>query len=185
MSEDQIVVTGVRPTPDELRPPPMIWPSVRKRRWLPEAILIAGVIVSTLVASGPEGSWLWSWVLVTGLITLRFWRWSMRSVHRAMSEAAFALPSNKVPTIWTLDATGLQLESPTFRGAYRWRAVVDVLDEGDRFVFVISPFLALSLPRSAMNDDQIAALNALLAHLRREHAFGGGVDYPPPPSDKA
>ena len=90
-----------------------------------------------------------------------------------------------LPWRWRINGTGLRFDSGLQSNRLDWRGVKQVRDEKDRFVFLVSPAYNPVLPKRLLNDRQMETLRALIADLRASGRLGGGVDYPPPASDKA
>ena len=180
-----IEIAGVRPTPHEMRSVTQAWPAARVwgyvvRGWL-------GVLCLTMMAAawwfgGPTVA-LWiegfALVLLFGSLGLGL----AATAHGA--RISRNTPLGDTVGHWRLDERGLRIQYPLGDQSLDWRAIVRVVEEKDRLIFAVTPARNHILPLRCFGPGQLDAFRDLLADLRASGRLGGGVDYPPPASDKA
>lgn len=180
-----IDIAEVLPTPRECRPLSGGWGAIHWICLLPTHAFLLGFVIFGIAAVSldeaiPSG--LFVGVLVGSWAV---WQLGMEWQRRTTALEARKAPVGGLSWRWRIDGTGLRFDSGLQSNWLDWRGVKQVRDEKDRFVFLVSPANNPVLPKRLLTDRQAETFRALLADLRASGRLGGGVDYPPPPSDKA
>ncbi len=144
---------------------------------LPLYVGFIGFLVFGLIALGPDGD-----AYPPGLLFVFFvgtfvaWAVSFQLVRWMNVRAAKRAPVGCVRWRWTISDEGLAFDSPIQSSRTSWRAIKDVQEERDRFVFLMTPALNPILPTRLLSDEQKQALRALVADVRARGVLGAGVD---------
>lgn len=77
------------------------------------------------------------------------------------------------PLDWRFDARGIVQSSSAIRSEIPWHSVVDVVEEAERFVFVITPYLMLALPKRFGREEDVQRLRELIDAVRRDGEIKG------------
>lgn len=171
-----IEVDRVKQTPREMRPVYGAWPGVRAwnfgvRGWsLAMLLLILGVSFSL---SGPDATlWIEACViaLVVGLLVLGL------LANRHINRLNQASPVGGAESRWILDVAGVRILSPLTEQALDWRAIVRVVEEGDRFIFAVTPTRSHVLPVRCLGPGQLEAVRSMIADVTNSGRLGRGVD---------
>lgn len=180
-----IEIHNVRRTPWEMRPIYRVWPEVR---WWGYSVRLAfgALYLLTMGAAWwfarPEGV---LWILFC-LCTLVYVPLALGWIGTwRVGRVARATPLGASAGIWRIDAAGLRITHALSEEVLDWRGVVHIAEEKDRVIFAVGPSRNYILPLRCFAPDQLAALRTLADDLRASGRLGGGVDYPPPASDKA
>jgi hypothetical protein len=62
------------------------------------------------------------------------------------------------------------------RNTTDWRAIKTVIEEADRFLFLVTPGNNPVLPKRNLSSDQVEALRALIQRVEASGRLGAGVD---------
>lgn len=168
------MISGVRPTPRELRQIQRGWGMMH---WLmigPILIPFIGLWTLAIWGVGPyaDGRVLFGALIGTPLA----WLAARSLVNASMRRAARKAPAGDLATDWSLDDTGIVLSTALTSSRLSWSALLDVREEADRFVFLLTPASNPALPRRVLTTDQLAALRTLIAEVRASGRLGRGVD---------
>lgn len=100
--------------------------------------------------------------------TVAAWRLIRRQTRRA--------PASGLPSDWAFDEGGVTIVNPLSTTRLDWRAVRDVREEKDRFVFLVLPMNNPVLPRRLLDVAQLETLRNLTASVKSSGRLGAGVD---------
>ena len=172
-----IEIRDVYPSPNEVHPVTRGWGWVHWVVWLPSVVpyLVMSLLAVLVAAWGPEGTApvLAVALLIGGSLLTMGSGWAVQAIMRrkALSSAAASGGHD-----WAIDDAGVSLTNAVLQTRYRWEGFHGVLDEKDRFVFLISVAGGLPLPKRYLAAEQIDALRALVADVRASGRMGRGVD---------
>lgn len=168
-----IEVFGVKATRRELRPIQKGWGSIHWLSGLPLLVPFAGLFAIVLA-----GSDVLPWQLTIGvwLGSILIWFLVKHLVGQATMRASHRSPTGAIPNDWQLDGSGFRCSMPVATSSFDWEAVKDVIEEVDRFIFLLTPQANPVLPKRCVTPEQIDALRALVADVRASGRLGRGVD---------
>ena len=167
-----IEVRGVQANPRELRPVLKAWPGVRWSSSAPMlwlcvcAIATIGINLATrgsvLIPMGQVG-------MLVGVFLLAV------VMTRQNTLAVRTSPTAGLVSDWRIDEAGVRFASPIHEHGFDWRGIMRVVEDEDRFIFVVSLVTNPVLPMRFMDEDQKAELRALIADVVASGRMGAGV----------
>ena len=179
-----IEVEAVQPNAREYRPVRKGWGTIHWVCAIPANAILVGFIAFGLISTTQR-----DWYVPPGLfaaLLLGSWLVSVAGTHwlRRVSVSELAKsPAGRLAWKWTIDRTGLRFETGLQSNSVEWRGVKSVLDEKDRFVFLVTPAYNPVLPKRLLTAKQLEELAALVSEVQTSGRLGAGVDSPPLPSD--
>jgi len=167
-----IEVGGVQPNPRELRPVLKAWPGVRWSSSVPMLGLCLGAVVTIGVNAATRGPVLIS--VVQGVIVVGVFLLALL-MTRQNALAVRTSPTAGLASDWRVDETGVRFSSPIHEHAFEWRGIMRVVEDEDRFIFVVSLVSNPVLPMRFMDEDQKTGLRALIAEATASGRMGSGA----------
>lgn len=136
-----------------------------------------GFLIFGLLALGPDGDrFPPSLMFLAFLTTLLVWMISNRVLMDVAARAARSSPTGARPWRWRIDADGLVLDNGLHHNRIDWRGVRAVLEEKDRFLFLVTPAYNPVLPSRSLTPEQKTALRALVAEVTATGRMGTGAE---------
>lgn len=167
-----IEVRDVQPNPRELRPVLKAWPGVRWSSSGPMLWLCACAIAITGINLATRGSVL----IPLAQVVMLFGVFLLAVVMtRQNARAVRASPTAGLVSDWRIDEAGLRFASPIHEHRFDWRGIMRVVEDEDRFIFVVSLVTNPVLPTRFMDEDQKTQLRALIADVVASGRMGAGV----------
>lgn len=171
-----IEVENVQPTAREFRGFSSGWGVLH---WLGLAPMFAfplGLFVFWLLAMGQDGDRvplpLFLAVVVTAVL---LWAGGHAVMVRVAMHSIRRSPAGALPWRWRIDADGLVFDTPLQCNQLDWRGVKSVVEEGDRFLFLVTPALTPVLPKRLLSAEQTTELRALIAEVTASGRLGAGA----------
>lgn len=169
-----ITITGVQTKPREMRQIQRGWGMMHWLMLGPILVPFIGLWFTAIWGVGPypDGG-----VLLGTLIgTPVAWVVARHLVNLSILRAARRAPTGNLAIDWRLNGAGIDLSTELVSSRLDWSAFLDVREESDRFVFLLTPSSNPVLPKRALTADQLAALRALITEVRASGRLGRGVD---------
>jgi hypothetical protein len=148
-------------------------------QWLPEVVRLAFPVVLVIVVARVTGDR--GLAALVGGLSVAFWtvRLVADGVVRTVNVRAWrASPGAHLPNTWWFDDKGFTVSDGSFVQFIRWGACMDVHQERDRMVFLMSPIHGHVLPIRFLDagEKQLEQILGLVARVRAEGRLGRGVD---------
>jgi len=179
-------IDAVAPNAREMRSIKRGWGLIHWVCFLPTYVPLLGIIVLGVTVNLFAGDYLPSFLISATLIgTGLLWLLTTKLARWACAHEARKAPVGGLDWCWTIDAQGFAFDNGLQSNRLDWRGVKAIREDRDRLVFLVSPSYNPVLPLRLLEPDQTEALRQLIAHARVSGRLGAGVDYPPPPADKA
>lgn len=171
-----IEVRGVLATGREQRPVRRGWGAVHWLSVVPlfaayAVMLVAWLTVMPYGVAVPEHVF---WSLFLGGIAV--WWAATTIASRLIFQAVRKAPISQAASDWVINEEGLSVSSSLYASRVSWPCIHDVMEEPDRFVFLVSPYNNFALPRRVLDSEQIEALRTMLASVKSSGRLGAGVD---------
>lgn len=170
-----IVVEGVMPTANEVRPCSSAWPSTAKIAWIQTVVLIGALLASMVAALIFASSVIVARIAGTTAILMFLMILSGKVVMGAYARTCIDAATAAGPARWIIDDRGIQADTLSGSISASWEGIARVVNDGGRFVFAISPAYNAILPSRSMNSDQIAALKSLIVEVTASGRLGRRV----------
>lgn len=94
-------------------------------------------------------------------------------LNRITSDLYAASPVGAAPLTWRFDAQAIRQDSAAIRADFPWSSVVDVSETPEHFLFLLTPYSTLVLPKRFGDAEQVDALRKLVADARRSGMIMG------------
>lgn len=169
-----ISILQVRPTTRELRPLQRGWGAMHWVMCIPMLVPFMGLWALAIWGVGPypDGRVLFGALIGTPLV----WIAARYLAGVATRRAGARAPASALPTDWRLDNAGIEISTALTSSRLSWPVLFKVIEEADRFVFLVSPPTNPVLPKRVLTANQLTALRALIVEVRASGRLGRGVD---------
>lgn len=172
-----IEVDEVQPTARECRAMTKGWGLVHWACFVPIIVYPIGFIVFGFLAMGRDGDRIPPELFAVAIIaTSLIWVAANWFLRRTAKRAQQASPTGLLVWRWRIDGEGFVFDNGLQRNQLDWRAVKAVLEEKDRFLFLVTPGYNPVLPTRLLTPDQKSVLRALIAEVTKSGRLGGKLE---------
>lgn len=172
-----IEVEAVQPTAKEFRSIKRGWGVIHWVCVLPTYAFLMGFLVYGLIASSLADDllppFMFSGCLVASWVA---WFFGSKAARWAATSEARKSPTGALPWKWSLDSGGVTFSNGLQTNTLNWRAVKTVLEEKDRFLFLVTPAYNPVLPKRLLSEDQLRDIRQLISEVNASGDLGRGVD---------
>jgi hypothetical protein len=181
-----IEIEAVQPTAREFRSIKGGWGAIHWVCMPYTYAFLLGFLIYGLVANSLTGHVLPPFLLSGALfVTWIAWLVAGWAVRKVSSHEAAKAPAGNLPWKWSIGREGIVFSNGLQKNDVDWRAIRSVREEGDRFLFLVTPAYNPVLPKRLLGEQQLADLRSLIAEVTASGRLGRGVDPTPGAFDKA
>lgn len=168
-----IHIEAVAPTAREMRAIRRGWGGLHWVCLLPRYAFVMGFATFGLMVEGTAPAGLFGTVvIISGLV----WWGGLQLTQIVAARAQRKSPTGVLTWAWTIDDQAMTFDNGLQLTRVDWRAVKSVTEDGDRFVFLVTPGYNPVLPKRLLDASQLAALKALIAEVTGSGRLGAGLD---------
>ncbi len=171
-----IEVENVQPTAREYRALRRGWGALHWVAVLPLATFQFGFLIFGILALGPhEARYPPLLLFVSFFVTWLVWMIANWMQLKVTVKALDDSPVGGLSWRWQIDAEGIIVSNALQTSTLDWRGVKAVVEEKDRFLFLVTPSSNPVLPTRLMTEAQRTELRALVAEVKASGRLGAGA----------
>lgn len=150
------------------------WPALNRLNGLATLPVVgAPILIGLALSAAGQGSTAAVIAAVIAAACVLTWWGVCLAASRSAARLYASTPVGAAPLDWRFDDTGLVQSSSAIRSETPWDSVVEVKEEVDRFLFLLTPYTTLALPKRFGRDEDVQALRGLVEAARRDGRIKG------------
>lgn len=175
-----IEIENVEPTAREYRALTKGWGALHWAAVPPMVVFPIGFLIFGLLALGGEARrFPPSLMFGAFAVTLVIWLIAQRVLLEVTVRTLRSSPAGGRPWNWRIDAEGIVLDNRLQRAKFDWRGIKSVVEDKDRFLFLVTPNYNPVLPTRLLSEVQKTDLRALVAEVEASGRLGTGIEPAP------